>query len=147
MASWRDALGRLFRGKPGPPPGGDKEEGPIGHRGIAAGDLTKPLKPFSERFGAPETVQAVPPDQVNRFLYQGAIFPVFSSNVEAAQYDIGKHILILTFKNASQYAYHDVSEAEALLFAQSASKGGYVWSNLRIRGSKTGHKKTYHRIR
>lgn len=151
MASLRSILGRIGRalgmGKTPKAPTITPRQEPAGHRGIAAGDLQKPIQSFTQQHKAPETVQIVPPDQIARFLYERAIFPVFSTNVEAAQYDHEKNILIITFKEGSQYAYSNVSLQEAVGFAQSASKGGWVWNNLRIRGTKHGHRKPYRRVR
>jgi hypothetical protein len=46
----------------------------------------------------------------------------------------------------SMYEYDQISPEEAKSFLQVNSKGGWVWDELRIRGTKTGHKKAYRRI-
>ena len=152
MASIRDIIGGIGRalglGSPKPPSIPTRaQDGPQGHRGTARGDLSKPIRTFGETYHVPEEVQIVPADQVSRFLYEGAVFPVFSTNVEMAQYDHEKNVLIITFKGGSQYAYSNVSLQEAIGFAQAGSKGGWVWSNLRIRGTSLGHRKPYKKVR
>jgi len=82
-------------------------------------------------------------DQLDDFLHFGEWLPVQSSNVEEAQYDMPTHQLTVKFSDGSIYQYQEVSMVEATSFAQSGSKGGWVWDNLRVRGTIYGHKKPY----
>lgn len=81
-------------------------------------------------------------DPLTRFLY-GEYVEVVSSNVLAIQYDKEHQWLYVVFKTNAWYQYFDVTvkEAESLFFA--GSKGGWVWDNLRIRGTVFGYKKRY----
>jgi hypothetical protein len=91
----------------------------------------------------PEGIE-IPRNEVNEFLFGGSIIPVASSNVGAVQYDAENRIMRVQFlKTALPFAYSDVSLAEAESFISSASKGQWVWDNLRVRGSSTRHKKPF----
>ena len=74
------------------------------------------------------------------------MLPVNSSNVEYAQYFWDKEEMVVGFKGGSSYKYYDVSHAEAEEFTKAQSKGSWVWSALRVRGSKTAHKKKFVRL-
>lgn len=148
MASIREMISRLLRKKPKGPevtPRGEagfpKPAGRVeGHRGLGIGSTTEPDL-------HPEKWERLSGDQVENFVYHRAVLPVNSTNVAHVQYDIEKHILIVTFLGGGQYSYSNVSEQEAINFAQAGSKGAWVWDRLRIRGSKTGHQKPYRKIR
>jgi len=113
-----------------------------GHRGVAARDLKKPdLSPENQAKWITE-----PPSWVASFVYDGALINVHSSNVSHAQYLIAEGKMIVGFKNGSEYEYGNISEEEAMIFAQAASKGVFVWDFLRVRGTKRGHRKPYRRV-
>jgi hypothetical protein len=75
------------------------------------------------------------------FLRRGERMSVSSSNVRAASYDARSQTLTVEYLDGRAYRYGDVSEDEALSFATTPSKGTYVWDYLRVRGSKTAHRK------
>lgn len=131
-----------------------------GHRGMAAGSIASRMPPLDEKkrpqyekikkpFTAEEMAKwgNIGPEEAEGFLWDGEILFVNSSNVAAAQFHRDAKKLMLEFKNGSAYLYSNVSPDEAQSFIQATSKGGWVWTDLRIRGSKTGHKKPYLRIR
>ena len=162
-------LKRRF-GSPRPAAKPEKPILPYGHRGVAAGSL-KERKKREEEKGAkyekwkqgkgPHPTEEDAPyskeeqakwrelstDSIEGFLHDEQILFVHSSNVAALQYfkEAGK--LMVEYLNGSAYLYSGVSLPEASRFVSSASKGGEVWDTLRVRGSKTAHKKRYVRIK
>lgn len=86
-------------------------------------------------------------DEVYSFVYEAMPLFVHSTNVSMLQYFIEEKKLVVEFKGGGVYAYSNVTEDEAIAFAKEPSKGGTVWSLLRVRGSKTAHKKPYVKIR
>lgn len=66
-----------------------------------------------------------------------------SSNVRWVQYDIKAQSLFIRFWNGNLYRYWTMTEREAASMYNSASKGTWVWDNLRVRGTKLGHRKNY----
>ena len=82
------------------------------------------------------------------FLDKSRVLKVISSNVKNASYDEEEEILYVTYKNGGAYAYLRISELEArgFYFASFSSPGKWIWSNLRVRGSKTAHQKPYYRM-
>lgn len=92
-------------------------------------------------------------DDVSLFLQGEMVLFVESSNVEYAKYYPNDETLEVGFlakppdNKPSAYLVLDVSVQEALTFANAESKGRWYWSNVRIRGTKDGHKKTYVRLR
>lgn len=132
----RRIISRILRGStPEPTPEIPKGR-VIGHRGVATGLPTDT--------GKWETISA---EEVEAYVYKGAALPVHSSNVEHIQYDINKKVLIVSFHGGGQYSYQQVSEQEAINFAQAFSKGKFIWDTFRVRGSRTAHKKPYSKIR
>jgi hypothetical protein len=81
-------------------------------------------------------------DPLTKFLY-GEMIEVVSSNVHAIQYDKDNQFLYIVFKNTAWYRYGNVFPSEAESFFFAGSKGGWVWDNLRVRGTVFGHKKPY----
>lgn len=79
---------------------------------------------------------------VEKFLL-GELVNVVSSNVAMIQYDNDLKILYIAFKNGYWYQYFQVSAIEAEGIFNAGSKGGWVWDNLRIRGTVFGSKKVY----
>lgn len=69
-----------------------------------------------------------------------------SSNVAHIQYAIKDDLLVIRFKDGSTYGYEPIFPQEAASLFKSASKGTWVWDNLRIRGTSLGHKKHYYLI-
>ncbi len=86
-------------------------------------------------------------DAVDAYLHFGQWLSVQSSNVDALQYHPEESKLIIRFKDKGSgpgfYSYDNVSIREAEDIARSASKGGWVWDRLRIRGTVFGFKKSY----
>lgn len=71
-----------------------------------------------------------------------------SSNVEWVQYDKQYSSLYICYRTGHQtdgrtYRYWTVNEALARSAFESASKGRFVWDNLRIRGTLLGHRLNY----
>lgn len=111
-------------------------------RGIAAGDIHNP----DVSKGNIRKWRFLTNEEVEEFILDGKRLPVHSSNVRAAVYLIEFNQLVITYKDGSKYGYGNISEEKALEFAAAPSKGSWVWSNLRVRGSKTAHRKPYWRI-
>ena len=102
-------------------------------------------QPRAQRSDQNTTPDASPvgPEDSNRFLHFNQVISVNSSNVASAQYDRSRQELTLEYENGSAYVYREVSEAEAQSFLTAPSKGEWVWDNLRVRGSKTAHRKPF----
>ena len=79
-------------------------------------------------------------DLIQSFFVRREPFAVASSNVAWIQYDRARNVLFVGYKNASSYAYGDVSEQEAAAFLFASSKGKWVWDNLRVRGKGNARK-------
>lgn len=141
LSKFLTAVG-LKRREPGEPQ--NKVSPSDGHRGMAFGRVGKGKENVSEENR--KKWERLQDREAADFVYNGSILYVHSSNVAAAQYTIESNQLILSFLNGSVYVYGDVSEDEAISFAQSMSKGSWVWQNLRVLGSKTAHKKPFHKI-
>lgn len=63
-----------------------------------------------------------------------------------ASYDDEEEMLFITFIGPgvrATYGYFPISELEARSYFFASSKGKWVWSNLRVRGSATLHQKSY----
>lgn len=147
MAKLRDLLGKLRSklriGKPRAPVVPRREA--RGHRGVAVGS-TKP----GEMDLSQENIDKWKPldhETVSAFVYDGAPLFVHSTNVAMFQYHREAHKLMVEFHNGSAYLYSDISDDDAFYFAQTFSKGGAIWDLLRVRGSRTAHKKPYVRIK
>ena len=133
------AIERLFgKKKPQAPilPKPGEVEG--GHRGIAIGLGADPDK-LNRRL--------VLGDEVYDFVYEMQPMLVHSSNVRMVQFFPNEKKMLVEFKKGAAYIYSNVSEQEALSFARAHSKGIWVWDHLRVRGSRTRHKKPYARLR
>ena len=81
------------------------------------------------------------------FVYQTQYLPVQSSNVSGARYFYETKQLILDYHNGQSWAYSQVSAKEAIDFANAGSKGQWVWSNIRSRGTVSGQKKPSQRLK
>ena len=76
-----------------------------------------------------------------------------SSNVYSFAYDYDQWLLYVRFKEdgkegkknspGSLYQYADIPPRLFLSMLSASSKGGWVWDNLRIRGTLSGHQKPY----
>lgn len=87
-------------------------------------------------------------DEVYDFVHNSVIMFVHSSNVGAVQYFKEDQKLMVEFLPGAngkpgRYLYSNVTEDDAISFARAGSKGKWVWDNLRVRGSKTAHRKPY----
>ena len=116
-----------------------------GHRGVAAGNLSRPdLEAYAERLA--QGHEEVPASEVEDFLAGGYPLIVNSTNVSNVTYFPQEGKLLVQFLNGGKYMYSSISEQEALSFANAQSKGGWVWSYLRVRGSRTAHRKPFTKI-
>ena len=91
-------------------------------------------------------------NEVEAFLYEQSPMFVHSTNVVLVQYFHETQKMMVEFKGkkrspASAYMYSNVSEDEAYDFVRAPSKGGWIWSHIRVRGSKTAHRKPYVKIK
>jgi len=113
-----------------------------GHRGVAIGSRAAP------NYSAENVAKwvALPGDQVEKFVYEAEPFFVHSTNVQMMQYFIEDQSLLVEFRDGTAYKYENVTEDEAIQAAKAPSKGFFVWDNLRIRGTKLGHKKPYKKV-
>ena len=80
------------------------------------------------------------------FLDKGRVYYCISSNVKKVSYDDEDEILYVTYKSGGEYAYLKVSELEARSFWFAVSKGKWIWSHIRVRGSKTLHQKPWYKL-
>lgn len=87
-------------------------------------------------------------------LVTGEFIEVSSSNVHSIAYDLENALLYVRFLGpapegevrtdpGSLYQYRDVTPRQFQGFQRAASKGSWVWDNLRIRGTVSGHRKDY----
>jgi hypothetical protein len=86
--------------------------------------------------------------QLEDFLDKGRILKSLSSKRGRryeASYDDEEEMLFITFigGGAKMYGYYPVNEIEARGYFFAPSKGKWIWSNLRVRGSATLHQKKY----
>jgi hypothetical protein len=96
------------------------------------------------------------------FLIGAKLLTPHSSNVQSFLYDASQAILWVTYKPhhpktarrrkkppahnyQGSYYYLNVSPDEATSAVLSASRGKWVWSYLRVRGSATAHRKRFGR--
>jgi len=141
MAGLWNKLRGLFGGKKPPKPpsvAAKRPQSPEGRVGVALGSLKKPLAGLN-----PSREGVYSPTEVDDFVYGGHLTFVNSTNVAAVQYNLATHEMAVTFLSGGEYVYSSVSEQEAISFMQAQSKGVWVWDHLRIRGSKTGHRKPF----
>lgn len=86
-------------------------------------------------------------DDVEAFMNRGFILYCSSSNVSWMQYDReGRELTVKFHTTPIPYVYDNVNPTEALYFVRAVSKGSAVWDILRVRGSKTAHRKNYHAL-
>lgn len=83
---------------------------------------------------------------VERFVNGEEAIMADSTNVYSLFYRPDYQSLQIEFLNNSIYLYSNVTEAEAEDVALAMSKGMWIWDELRIRGTKYGHRKSYMRI-
>lgn len=100
-----------------------------------------------EKYGGTGKWRDIPGNVVSDFVYDAQPLFVNSSNVAMFQFFKEERKLVVEFLKGGVYAYGNVSEDEAIQIAQAPSKGAAVWDTLRVRGSKTKHKKPYQKIR
>lgn len=94
-----------------------------------------------------EKWKTIEPDDVTKFIYKGYWLPFHSTNVRAVKYDIDSQKMFIEFKGkGGPYEYDGISKEKAMTFLQAGSKGGWVWDNLRVRGSKTKHQVPYRKV-
>lgn len=73
------------------------------------------------------------------FLLNGVTFEVVSSNVAMASYEAETFTLFITYDGGECWAYDPISPSAAASFIQATSHGGWLWSNVRVRGTKHEH--------
>ena len=146
MASiWQQILNRIR--KPSPPKL-TREKPPElvgGHRGTALESLANPDLSEENK----QKWEHVTDREFHDFIYNGKPVYVHSSNVVACQYFLEAKQMAVVYGKAgdsSTYLYDNVSKEEAILFMKAPSKGIFVWTFLRVRGSKTAHHKPYRKF-
>jgi hypothetical protein len=92
--------------------------------------------------------ESKPYDPIESFIHRGEIMYVYhlSSNVGSIQYSKEDEQMTIQYKWGGVYLYNNISPTEAYSMVVAASKGIWVWDNLRVRGTKKGHKKPYRRL-
>lgn len=79
------------------------------------------------------------------FLDKGRVYTVRGSSwVRRVSYDDEEESLLVTCKGGTQVMYLHISELEARSFWFAASKGRWIWTNIRVRGSQKSHQKPYY---
>lgn len=83
-------------------------------------------------------------------LLTGEVVPCESSNVHSFRYDYERAALYVRFLGKARgggrgplYRYSDVEPELFLSLQRAASKGGWIWDHVRIRGTVSGHQKDY----
>ena len=117
--------------------------------------LPHPLRAIGEAYRSlmkrlrkePESPQTWEPTDVDRYM-MGHWLPVTSSNVASIRYLGDENALEVEFHGGRPeepgfYRYDQIPPAMARDFAKAASFGRWVWDNLRVRGTRYGHKKPY----
>ncbi len=123
----------------------------MGHRGIAAGNIKerhRKIEAGEQPYTAEEVGkwQTLPESEVEAFL-EGEYTTVHSSNVLAAQYHAQDRKMMVEFHGGQAYMVSPISEQEAIEFMRAPSKGGYYWSNIRVRGPGNARKSKKHVVR
>jgi hypothetical protein len=79
----------------------------------------------------------------------GEFVEVSSSNVSRIAFDGTKNggTLKVIFLDENEYHYMPIHPGFAEAFFNAGSKGGWVWDNLRIRGTALGHKVSYMHVK
>lgn len=107
---------------------------------VTSEDENAEVESMLERAGA---------DAIEDAFLGGQVHYVTSSNVAWIQYlwmypnGTESNELYVGFRDGSVYAYEDVTFEEALSMFRAGSKGGWVWDNLRVRGTQFGFQKNY----
>lgn len=90
---------------------------------------------------------------LEEFLDKGRVLNALSSSPDRRyqiSYDYEEEHLFITFINRgygkSSYVYMPVSEGMARMCYLWASKGKWIWTYLRVRGSKTAHRVNYYKL-
>jgi len=135
------------------PPGGFGGFGGAGGGGGGGGRYPQP--PGGGRGGVPVNVDGqwitFP---ANHPIVTAEMVPVSSSNIYSIGYDNDSHTLMVRFvgrhshkdnsrRPGSIYAYFHVPARRFLQFLDAASKGKWLWDNVRIRGTISGHRYDY----
>lgn len=80
---------------------------------------------------------------LDEFIYEGKTVTCVSSNATAARYEWLSRELTVQYGSGGAYAYFSVTPNEAAAFFSAESTGTWVWDHLRVRGSKTAHRKPF----
>lgn len=114
---------------------------------IEAAKLAGPMPPRPWTRAEMRRWRDIGSEEMNNFVYRQQWLPVNSSNVVQVQYIWEVQKMIVEYMNGGRYLYSNVTDQEAIDFVRAPSKGGWVWSVLRVRGTKKGHKKPYVKVR
>lgn len=124
----------------------------LGGRGIAVGSVAKRKQRLAQ--GLPEFTdeeiqkwRTLSPEEVDGFLDLEQPLFVHSSNVAMVQFFPVEGKMMVEFKNGGAYMVSPISKDEAQSFVTAQSKGGWYWTNVRVRGTKHGHRKNVVKIR
>jgi hypothetical protein len=135
--------------------GGFGAFGGAGGAGGAGGGGRGPTPPGGGRGGVPVNVDGqwitFP---ANHPIVTAEMVPVDSSNIYSIGYDNDSHTLMVRFvgrhghkdnsrRPGSIYAYFHVPARRFLQFLDASSKGKWLWDNVRIRGTISGHRYDY----
>jgi len=71
--------------------------------------------------------------------------PVRSSNVRAVRWNAADHTFDIRYREGRTYRYFDIEPGEAQELMRR-SHGEHVWDILRVRGSRTAHRKLWKEI-
>jgi len=110
--------------------------------------------------GQPRQVVDLPGDdgtvrvRVDDPLVTGEFISVDSSNVHSIAYDVENALLYVRYlapagpdeertQPGSLYQYRNISPLQFQQFQRASSKGRWVWDNLRIRGTVSGHRTSW----
>lgn len=141
-----DLVGKVT-GRPKAPSVPPKKQVPpqrVGYRGIAAGTVQG--RPQEELAGLELFDEELPQSETERFILGNYKLPVNSSNVAWFEYFPETAQMHVGFLGGATYEYDNITQADAMKAVNSSSKGSFIWSVFRIRGTKRGSRKPYRRI-
>ena len=138
-------VGNRLRGKPSPPTI-DPRFRKYGQEGRGAGTREVGYAHAPEKRDW-DKVKPLTGNDIEGFLYEGKPLFVYSSNVASATYYPTDSKMAVGFLGGGMYLYSNVTMEEAYQFTQAQSKGRWVWDYLRVRGSRTAHRKPFTKIR
>jgi hypothetical protein len=91
--------------------------------------------PFRDPFERPLGSQ-----EAQDWAFSGEFFSDFeSSNVRAISYDHADRVLAVEYDGGRRQYYSPVTLAQAMELYEAPSKGIWLWDNIRVRGTVSGH--------